>query len=49
MRIIATLTDEVSIRHYLKGVGLRADPPTIAPARPPPQLELDPLLAASAA
>ncbi len=27
MRIIAALTNEVSIRHYLKGVGLPADPP----------------------
>ena len=49
MRIIAALTDSVSIRHYLKGVGLPAEPPTIDPPRPPPQRELDPLLAASAA
>ena len=36
MRIIAALTDAVSIRCYLQGVGLPADPPTIAPPRPPP-------------
>ena len=41
MRLIAALTDSVSIRHYLKGTGLPADPPTIAPPRPPPQRELD--------
>ena len=41
MRIIAALTDEVSTRHYLKGVGLPAEPPPIAPARPPPQRELE--------
>ena len=40
MRIIATLTDTTSIRRYLEGVGLPADPPLIAPARPPPQQEL---------
>ena len=39
MRIIAALTDEVSIRHYLKGVGLPSTPPPIAPARSPPQTE----------
>jgi hypothetical protein len=37
MRLIAALTDEMSIRHYLTGVGLPALPPPIAPARPPPQ------------
>ena len=41
MRIIASLTDSASIRRYLEGVGLPADPPRIAPARPPPQHELD--------
>ena len=35
MRLIAALTDEVSIRHYLKGVGLPADPPPIAHLAPP--------------
>ena len=34
------LTDPDSIRTYLTGVGLPADPPAIAPARPPPQPEL---------
>ena len=34
-------------RCYLKGVGLPADPPPIAPPRPPPQRELELLLAAS--
>ena len=33
MRLIAALTDESSIRHYLTGVGLPAVPPPIAPAR----------------
>ena len=37
MRLIAALTDEISIRHYLTGVGLAAVPPPIAPARPRPQ------------
>ena len=35
------LTDPHSIRTYLTGVGLPADPPTISPARPPPQQQLD--------
>ena len=34
MRLIAALTDEISIRHYLTGVGLAAVPPPIVPARP---------------
>ena len=41
MRLIAALTDPDSIRTYLSGVGLPAEPPAIAPARPPPQRELD--------
>jgi putative transposase len=41
MRLVAALTDPHSIRTYLTGVGLPADPPTISPARPPPQQELD--------
>ena len=41
MRIIATLTETASIRRYLEGVGLPAEPPLIAPARPPPQQSLD--------
>ena len=35
------LTDPNSIRTYLAGIGLPADPPGIAPARPPPQPELE--------
>ncbi len=41
MRLIAALTDPDSIRTYLTGVGLPADPPVVAPARPPPQRQLD--------
>ena len=43
------LTDPTSIRSYLDGIGLSARPPPIAPARPSPQSEFEPLLAASAA
>ena len=32
MRIIATLTEAASIRRYLEGVGLPAEPPLIAPS-----------------
>jgi len=38
---VAALTDPDSIRTYLTGIGLSAEPPAIAPARPPPQRELD--------
>ena len=38
---VAALTDPDSIRTYVTGVGLPAEPPPIAPLRPPPQLELD--------
>ena len=41
MRLVAALTDPHSIRTYLTGVGLPADPPPISSARPPPQRELD--------
>ena len=41
MRIIATLTEAAAIRRYLEGVGLPAEPPLIAPARPRPQQSLD--------
>jgi hypothetical protein len=37
MRIITTPTEAASIRRYLEGVGLTAEPPLIAPARPPPK------------
>ena len=49
MRIVAAVTDPTSIRSYLDGIGLSARPPSIAPARPSPQCEFEPLLAASAA
>ena len=41
MRIVAVLTDPSSIRRYLEGTGQSADIPEIAPARAPPQEELD--------
>ena len=41
MRVIAALTEPASIRRYLQGVGLPDQPPPIAPARPPPQTELE--------
>jgi hypothetical protein len=41
MKIVAAVTDPASVRHYLKGVGLPADPPLIAPARASPQLDFD--------
>jgi hypothetical protein len=41
MKIVAAVTDPASVRRYLEGVGLPADPPLIASARPPPQLDLD--------
>ena len=41
MQWIAAVTDPDSIRTYLTGVGLPADPPVMAPARPPPQPELE--------
>ena len=46
---IAALTDPASIRSYLDGIGLSARPPPIAQARPSPQSEFEPLLAASGA
>ncbi|MFH1568590.1 MAG: hypothetical protein ABIL09_11390, partial [Gemmatimonadota bacterium] len=41
MQWVAALTDPDSIRTYLTGVGLPAQPPAIAPPRPPPEHELD--------
>jgi hypothetical protein len=41
MRFVAALTDPASIKAYLDGVGLPSAIPEIAPARPPPQMELD--------
>ena len=36
LRLVAVLSDPGSIRSYLTGVGLAADPPAMAAARPPP-------------
>jgi hypothetical protein len=41
MRLVAAITDPVSIKTYLDGVGLPSSAPDIAPARPPPQEEFD--------
>jgi len=41
MKIIAFITDPASVQRYLKGEGLPTEPPPIAPARSPPQMELD--------
>ncbi len=41
MRIVAAITDIDSARRYLKGVGLPVDIPVLAPARAPPQTEID--------
>jgi hypothetical protein len=41
MKIVAAVTDPASVRRYLEGVGLPADPPLIAPARASPQIDLD--------
>ena len=41
MKIVAALTDPVSIRQYLKGTGQCADVPALTPARAPPQTEMD--------
>ena len=37
LRLIAALTDPVSVRGYLHGVGLPTEPPSLLPARAPPQ------------
>jgi len=41
MKIIAFVTDPLSIRRYLKGENLPTGAPPIAPARPPPQEEFN--------
>jgi Putative transposase len=41
MRIIAFLTDPASVQRYLRGEGLPTEAPTIAQARPPPQMEFE--------
>ena len=40
-RVIAALTEPASIRRFLQGVGLPAQPPPIVPPRAPPQTELE--------
>jgi len=41
MKIIAFITDPVSVQRYLRGEGLPTEAPPIAPARAPPQIEFD--------
>jgi hypothetical protein len=41
MKVVAVITDPLSIRRYLEGTGQSAAIPEIAPARAPPQLEMD--------
>ena len=41
MKIIAFITDPESVQRYLRGEGLPTEPPPIAPARSPPQLEFE--------
>ena len=41
MKVVAALTDPASIQRYLKGTGHSATIPEIAPARAPPQKELN--------
>jgi hypothetical protein len=41
MKVIAVITDPPSIRRYLEGTGHSPEIPSIAPARAPPQLEMD--------
>ena len=43
-RVVAVRRAPASIRRYLSGVGLAADPPAMAVARPSPQRELGLLL-----
>jgi hypothetical protein len=39
--MVAAITDSISIKKYLDGVGLPSEPPVPVPARPPPQEEFD--------
>jgi hypothetical protein len=41
MRIVAAVTDPVSVKTYLEGVGLDSEIPKLKPPRAPPQAELD--------
>jgi hypothetical protein len=39
--MVAAITDGISIKKCLDGVGLPSEPPVPMPARPPPQEEFD--------
>jgi hypothetical protein len=41
MRIVAVVTDPLSVKTYLDGVGLESEIPKMRPPRAPPQTELD--------
>jgi hypothetical protein len=41
MRVLAFITDPFTLRQILEHLGLAARPPPLAPARPPPQPELE--------
>jgi hypothetical protein len=41
LKIVAALTDPLSVRRYLDGVGLPSRAPPVSPARLDQQLELD--------
>jgi hypothetical protein len=41
MKVVAAVTDPASIRRYLEGTGHSPAIPEIAPARAPPQTEID--------
>jgi hypothetical protein len=41
MRIVAVVTDPLSVKTYLDGVGLESEIPKLRPPRAPPQTELD--------
>ena len=41
LRVVAAVTDPVSIKTYLEGVGLPSSAPKRRPARPPPQYSID--------
>jgi len=44
MKIIATLTEPPAVAAFLRSIGVSADPPRFAPARPPPRPLADPVL-----
>jgi len=41
MRLVATIKDPDVIRKILSHLGLPTEPPAVAPARAPPQLDFD--------